>query len=282
VLADGTVVDRMSGLLKDNAGYDLPALLVGSEGTLGVITRVLWKLVARLEARVAALVGMESVEAAARALAVLRRELPSLEAVDFFLDDGLSLVLGHLRAPPPIEPRPPVYLLVECADRTDPTGELAAALGGGGGRGRLDRRRHQLAERLWRLREAHTEAIAAAGVPRKLDVGVPLDRLAEFLRRAPQAAGAGRPHGALRPPRRRQRPRQPARPPADDETADGAVLELAAACGGTISAEHGVGVAKARHLGLVRPPAERAAMRAIKRALDPDGLLNPGAVLSDA
>src|SRR3954462_1321422 len=88
VLADGTVVRRMSGLLKDNAGYDLPALLVGSEGTLGVITRGRWRLVPRQTARVAALVALPSAGAAADLLATLRRDLPSLEAADFFLDEG--------------------------------------------------------------------------------------------------------------------------------------------------------------------------------------------------
>ena len=134
-------------------------------------------------------------------------------------------------------------------------------------------------ERLWRLRESHTEAISAAGVPHKLDVGVPLARLAEFLHRVPEAAraagrdtrtilfghlGDGNVHVNVLGPE------------PGDERADLAVLELVAACGGTISAEHGVGVAKAAHLGLVRPPEELAAMRAIKRALDPHGIMNPG------
>ncbi|HSD78982.1 MAG TPA: FAD-linked oxidase C-terminal domain-containing protein, partial [Solirubrobacteraceae bacterium] len=137
-------------------------------------------------------------------------------------------------------------------------------------------------ERLWRYREAHTEAIAAAGVPHKLDVGVPLARLAEFAGRVPGAVeeafpgarailfghlGDGNVHVNV------------LGPPPEDEAVDEAVLRLAAACGGTISAEHGVGVAKARWLGLVRGEGELRAMRAIKDALDPAGILNPGAVL---
>src|SRR3954468_20281313 len=89
VLADGSIVSRLGGLLKDNAGYDLPALLVGSEGTLGVITAVRWRTTPLLPARVAALVPLASVEDAAGLLGVLRARLSSLEAAEFFLDDGL-------------------------------------------------------------------------------------------------------------------------------------------------------------------------------------------------
>jgi FAD/FMN-containing dehydrogenase len=95
VLAGGGRMSRMGGLLKDNAGYDLPALLVGSEGTLEVITAVRWRLVPLLPARVAALVPVESAAAAASLLGV-RTRVPSLEAAEFFLDDGLSLVLDYL------------------------------------------------------------------------------------------------------------------------------------------------------------------------------------------
>src|SRR5215208_2108924 len=108
VLADGTVLDRRSGLLKDNAGYDLPALLVGSEGTLGVITSVRWRLVPLLPARVAAL---GSLAEAAALLAALRPALPSLEAADFFLDDGMELVLEHLGIPAPVPERAPAYVV---------------------------------------------------------------------------------------------------------------------------------------------------------------------------
>jgi FAD/FMN-containing dehydrogenase len=282
VLAGGGRVSRMGGLLKDNAGYDLPALLVGSEGTLGVITAVRWRLVPALSSRVAALVGLESVAAAASLLAVLRARVPSLEAAEFFLDDGLSLVLDYLRAPAPVADRTPVYVLVECASMADPTEELAVALEVAGVDDAVVADDTASRERLWRLREAHTEAISAAGVPHKIDVGVPLDRLGEFLERVPAvveafAAGArtvlfghlgdGNVHVNV------------LGPPLDDESVEEAVLRLVAECGGTISAEHGVGRLKARWLSLVRGPEEIAAMAAVKRALDPDGTLNPAVVL---
>ncbi len=107
VLADGSVITRMAGLTKDNAGYDLPSLLVGSEGTLAIVTRVLWKLELRCDARVAALVPLPSAAAAASLLAALRAEAPSLESCEFFLDEGLRLVLSHLRRSSPCRRRRP-------------------------------------------------------------------------------------------------------------------------------------------------------------------------------
>src|SRR5215208_4429613 len=281
VLADGSVVDRRSGLLKDNAGYDLPALLVGSEGTLGVITAVRWRLVPRLPARLAAIVPAPSLGAAAELLAALRPALPSLEACDFFTDEGLELVLRHLGVPAPVPERAPAYVILECAAHADPAEELAAALEAAGVQDALVADSTAERERLWRVREAHTEAIAAAGVPHKLDVGVPLQRLGAFAADVRAAVGDAAPGArlilfghlgdgnvhvnVLGAP--------------EGDAVDEAVLRVAAAHGGTISAEHGVGVAKARFLHLVRSPAELAAMAAVKRALDPDGLLNPGAVL---
>jgi FAD/FMN-containing dehydrogenase len=281
VLADGSTVSRLAGLTKDNAGYDLPQLLVGSEGTLGIITRVRWKLAPLLSSRVAVLVGLANAREAAHLLQSLRAKAPSLESCDFFLDDGLQLVLEHQRRESPIRDRAPFYVLAECAAQADPTAELAEALEQAGVDDALVADDTAGRRGLWTLREGHTDAINAAGVPHKLDVGVPLSRLDRFLQEVPGAVreagaerailfghlGDGNVHvnvlGA----------------DPDDHRPDDAVLELALQCGGTISAEHGVGVAKASWLERARGPQEVAAMRAIKRGLDPDNLLNPGAVL---
>jgi FAD/FMN-containing dehydrogenase len=283
VLGDGRVVSRLSGLLKDNAGYHFPSLLVGSEGTLGVITRVRWRLIPRLTARVAALVPMPSVGEAADLLGVLRTRLPSLEAVDFFLDDGLDLVLDFLKLEAPVRERAPVYLLIECAGTTDPTEELAEVLSDAGRDDALIADDTTSRERLWKIRESHAEAISAAGVPHKMDVGVPLRRLGEFLDRVPGVVaerdaaartilfghlGDGNVHVNV------------LGIPDGDDAVDDAVLALVAELGGTISAEHGVGVAKTRFLDRVRGAGEIEAMRQVKAALDPSGILNPGAVLS--
>ncbi len=285
VLADGSVVSRLQGLTKDNAGYNLAALLIGSEGTLGIISAVRWHSTALLRARVAALVPVASASAAAKLLAALSSEAPSLDSCDFFCDEGLELVLAHQQRSSPLPRRAPLYVIAECAARTDPTDELAGALRRAGIEDALIADDTASRERLWSLREGHTEAINAAGVPHKLDVGIPLAALERFLQAVPVLAAAAVPgtrailfghlgdgnvHVNLLGPE------------ADDERADDAVLQLVLECGGTISAEHGVGIAKARWLQRARGESEVAAMRAIKRALDPAGLLNPGVVLADA
>jgi FAD/FMN-containing dehydrogenase len=282
VLADGSLVSRLAGLSKDNAGYNLPALLVGAEGTLGIVTRVRWKLTPLLRSRVAVLVPLGSAREADELLAALRAHAPSLESCDFLLDEGLQMVLEHQRRESPLRVRAPFYVLTECAARSDPTEELAEALAQVGIDDALVADDTTSRQSLWALREGHTDAINAAGIPHKLDVGVPLDQLDRFLEQVPDAVvraggervilfghlGDGNVHvnvlGA----------------DPEDSRVDDAVLELTLSCGGTISAEHGIGVVKARWLERARGAGEVAAMRSIKRALDPDNLLNPGAVLA--
>jgi FAD/FMN-containing dehydrogenase len=282
VLADGSTVRRMGGLAKDNAGFNIPALLIGSEGTLAVITRVIWKLVPRLPARVATLVPLPDAASAANVLAALVAEAPSLESCELITDAGMELVLGHLRRERPVR-RSPVYVLAELAARQDPTDELAEAFTRAGVEDAAVADDTTSRHRLWALREGHAEAISAAGVPHKLDVGVPLAVLPRFLEHLPAVVadacpgaptivwghlGDGNLHvnvmGADR----------------DDEAADDAVLGLVLECGGAISAEHGVGTAKAHWLAAARGPDEVAAMRTVKAGLDEAGVLNPGVVLT--
>jgi FAD/FMN-containing dehydrogenase len=280
-LADGTLISRLSGLLKDNAGYDLPALLAGSEGTLGVITRVRWRLVAALPARATALVPLSGGEGAGELLGALRAHAPSLESCELIADEALQLVLSHVGWRSPAAAVAPLYALVECAAREDPVAELADALAAA----QLERETVLAVDpagraRLWELRERLPEAIAAAGIPHKLDVGVPPAQLARFIAHLrEQVAGAGGRallFGHLGDGNVHVNVLGPA---PDDERVDDLVLQLALDCGGTISAEHGVGIAKARWLERARGASELGAMRAIKRALDPRGVLNPGVVL---
>jgi FAD/FMN-containing dehydrogenase len=283
VLADGTVVSRMSGLRKDNAGYDLASLLIGSEGTLGVITQVLWSLVPRFSDRALALVPVDAVGEAIDAARELLARLPSLELLELIDEASIRLTFEHLSGPLPA-PITTAWLLVGCASSGDAQEELAEALveSGLGERAvvAVDASRRQ---RLLSIRESLTETIASAGVPHKFDIGVPLAALASFLDELPGVVAAAAPgartfvYGHLGDGNLHVNLLGPA---PDDESADGAVLQLAADKGGTITAEHGVGRHKPQYLSMVRSDGEIAAMRAIKRALDPEGILNPGVILA--
>jgi len=283
VLADGSVVRRLPGMVKDNTGYHLPSLLAGSEGTLAVITRARLRLVALPPSRTVAVLGLPGTAEAVAVAGELRRALPGMAAAELFFDDGLALVLRHGGGEAPFRGTYPAYLLIEVEGRVDPTDELAAALEGSeliadavlapDAAGR---------DRLWRLRERHTEAINAEGIPHKLDVGVPVASLAGFVERVRTLVGRVAPgartylyghicegnlHVGI------------VGPPPEDESVDDAVLRLTIEMGGTVSAEHGIGVAKAAWLEADRGSADVAAMRAIKRALDPEAILNPGVIL---
>jgi FAD/FMN-containing dehydrogenase len=280
VLADGSVVSRLGGLPKDNTGYDVVSLLAGAEGTLGVITRLRLRLVPLLRARAVALVALAGT---AEAVEVVRaaRALPTLEAAELFYAEGLELVCAQTGLSAPFAEAHPAYLLLECADRVDPTEPLLEALEAAGD-AVLDatvasdaRGRHAL----WAYRESHPEAINAAGVPVKLDVAVPLRAFAAFVAALPATIAAACPGARLiRFGHVNEGNLHVNVLDALDagEAVTDAVLRLVASHGGSISAEHGVGRAKRDWLSLSRSDTELAMMRAIKSALDPAGLLNPG------
>jgi len=285
VLADGTVVRRLPGMVKDNTGYHLPSLLAGSEGTLGIITRVRLRLVARLPRRAVALLAMDGTDAVVAAFGELRAAVRDLAAAELFFEEGMRLVLQHAGGEPPFREPHPAYLLVEVEGASDPTDELAAAIEPlPGVRDAVLAADAPGRERLWALRERHTESVNAAGIPHKLDVAVPIDRLARYAAEvrdaiaevAPAArtylyghVGDGNLHVNV------------LGPPPDDESVDDVVLRLAIEHGGTVSAEHGIGIAKVDWLARDRGAGDLAAMQAIKRALDPGGTLNPGVLFRD-
>ena len=286
VLGDGTVITRLPGMQKDNTGYDLGGLLAGSEGTLGVITRIRLRLVPALGRRTVCVIGFDDASAAIEAASRLRRGLATILALELFTDAGLELVMRHAAVAAPFSPRTPIYLLVEVgSDEADPADGLLAAVESlgvpdGGVAVASDPAGR---DRLWQLRERHTEAINADGIPHKLDVSVPSARYAELVERAPMTVvtvapdartivfghvGDGNLHVNV------------LGPAPEDERVDDAVLGLVLELGGSVSAEHGIGVAKVEWLVRDRGEAAVAAMRAVKRALDPRGILNPGVVLS--
>ncbi len=292
VTGAGEVVGDLRGLQKDNTGYHLPSLLAGSEGTLAIITRVCVRLAPAPEETALALIAFDSPEAAFAAVAPLRRTVTDLQGLELFFADGLALVCDTFGLAPPFSENHAAYLLVEGAGRQgvmDRLGEDLAALdttfsdvAGSFSDVAVATSGAQQAA-LWRFREGHTEAINLLGVPHKLDVTIPLRRMAETVDEiralvgnlAPDAAvwifghaGDGNLHvniTGLDP---------------DDHTVDDAVLGLVAGVGGSISAEHGIGRAKAALLGLNRSEPERDLARRLKHAFDPDGILNPGVILA--
>jgi FAD/FMN-containing dehydrogenase len=276
VLSNGDVIGSLSGLPKETVGLHLPSLLAGSEGTLAVVATARLRLVPWYRETITALVATSGLEAAVSVLARLRRSVTSLDAVEIVLPEALELVAAHLGATPPVGGGG-AYVLVDCADHVDPSVELTDALADAPevidaavtteGPARDD---------LLRFRDRITEAINTQGVPYKLDVAVPVDRLAELIDVARDAVfrHGGRliPFGHLAEGNLHLNVLEP----EDTHGLADDVLSAVAAMGGTISAEHGVGVAKSAWLHLVRSPAELAVLAAVKRALDPNGTLNPG------
>ena len=280
VLADGSVITHLSGMLKDNTGYDLAALLCGSEGTLGVITAVRVRLHRPLGRTTVSLIGVgsysEALELMSRAGVASDSNAPGsrLLAAEVIDEPSMDLVCAVADLPWPLEQRWPIVVLLEVVDGGDGSGlpldESADAVVAFDAADQL---------RLWAYRERQAEAYGTTGVVHKLDVSVPLpklaacaDELVALLGTLPEAETFGI-FGHLADGNMHV---EIVGPEADDLRVDLAVLECVARYGGSISAEHGVGRAKAADLHLCRSAAEIAAMRAIKGALDPQGLMNPG------
>lgn len=303
VLGDGTVVRHLGGLLKDNTGYDLAGLLTGSEGTLGVITAVRLRLVARPAARVAAALGVGSLTDAVTVVARLRDALPMLEAAEVMRGDGVAMVAEHTGVPVPPVWSAPFAVLVECASNEGAMSDdslaeaMAAALGGS--TGGLLRTEPVVAltpatrAALWALRERHTETIgsiatARGGAPIKLDVTLPLAGLGAFDAAVDEVVRAALPadvaSGAVvyvfgHVADGNVHVNVVGVPEQLVDAVEDAVLRAVAERGGSISAEHGIGQAKRRWLHLCRSDAEVAAFRAIKAALDPAEICNPHVLL---
>jgi FAD/FMN-containing dehydrogenase len=282
VLADGSIVERLGGVLKDATGYSWPALLSGSEGTLGVITRLRLRVRPIAPSRAVAMVAVADLDAALALAVGLRDALPGLEAAEFMLSGATALVTDVLGFASPVRLADgEVLLLVELRAARDALEELAEALEGvADALGDTALADGSESERLWRHREGIGEALARRAPVVKLDVSLPLDRLAEGVAAIEDAVARTAPH---------------ARPHLFGHLLDGnvhvnssgvaegethavedAVLGAVVAHGGSIGAEHGIGRAKTRWLSRDRSPADIAAMRAVKAALDPAGVLGAG------
>jgi FAD/FMN-containing dehydrogenase len=285
VLSGGTVLSHMSGLVKDNTGYDYPSLLAGSEGTLAVITAARLQLVPRMAGPVTVIIGVDGPGAAHTLARRAVREAGGLLSAEFFTQAGLDLLASHAGLVPPLRPPTPAYLLLEAAG-PGADEELAGLAGDrpvAVATGAAER------ARLWAYRERHPEAAGFLGVPLKLDVSVPA---AQWVRLASEVAGVvtgadpgarvityghvadGNLHVNVVPGAGVGGVAGGGAAVADGRHQD-AVFSFVASLGGSISAEHGIGALKARWLPLVRSDAERTLFARIRAAFDPAGILNP-------
>ena len=278
VTADGSVISHMSGMAKDNTGFDLAALLCGSEGTLAIITAVRLRLHRPHGRTSLALIGCADYADALRVVgSAVSGRLVAAEVMDAV---GMRLVEQAFGLPYPLERENPLVVLLEVADGGDGSGFVEQVLEARDVVVGLDARE---IERLWQYRERQGEAFSSLGVIHKLDVSVPLEKLAacaEELRALVQGFANVREFGIFGHMADGNIHVEFHGPDADDAEIDIAILQCVARYGGSVSAEHGIGRSKAEFLGLSRSAQEIAAMRAIKDAWDPRGLLNPGVLFA--
>lgn len=299
VLADGRIWNGLKALRKDNTGYDLRDLLIGSEGTLGIITAATLKLVPRPREVATAFVGLPSLDAVLSLFALAsNRGSASLTAFEFLSQRALAFVTRHVTgARLPFDVEHPWYVLLDISGHADDGGALsvaeailAGALDSGIAKDAIVAQSLSQSAALWRLRESASEAQKFEGGSIKHDVSVPVGSIPTFIVRAdalietlcPGARpvafghfGDGNVHYNI------------SQPPGMDrvqflakwEDISNAVHALVTGMDGSISAEHGIGQMKRASLRSAKSAVELDVMRAIKTALDPNGILNPGKLL---
>ncbi|MGJ6125161.1 FAD-binding oxidoreductase [Mycolicibacterium sp. Y3] len=278
-LPDGSVLARHSQVRSDNTGYDLTALLVGAEGTLGVLTEVDLRLHPVPAHRVTAIAGFDDLAALVEAGRVFR-DTDGIAALELLDARAAALTAEHLGVAAPVGGA--WLLLIELAADLDPTERLADLLDVPGVRGEPAVGVDTLAQqRLWQVREAVADILGVYGPPLKFDVSLPLHAIASFAEDATALVaehtrdaipvlfghvGEGNLHlNLVRCTLTGERER----------ALYAAMMTLIAAHGGNVSSEHGVGSRKRDYLSMSRTDADIAAMRAVKTAFDPTGYLNP-------
>jgi len=299
VLPTGEVFHGLRTLRKDNTGYDLKQLLIGSEGTLGVITAVALRLFPRTDVRSVVLAAVESPMQALRLFELLFQKCGArLQAFEFFSGDCVDLVLKHAEGvQEPFAQRYPAYVLVELADTADEAALnalLESVIGQALEEGlcldaAVSASLAQL-QALWKLREEISEAQRADGPHLKHDVSLPIERIPDFMASAEARVRALHPDirpyifGHFGDGNLHYNLSRPAGADRDWAAAHGAaitdaVLDEVNRYGGSISAEHGIGQLKRDHFLHSKNPLELRLMREIKAVLDPAGIMNPGKLL---
>jgi FAD/FMN-containing dehydrogenase len=301
VLPDGSVVEALRRLRKDNTGYALRHLFVGAEGTLGIITKAVLRLFPAARETATALCACPTEDAA---LALFRRfraaDEGAVRAFEYMSGTGMGLVLATIEgASLPLSEPAPHYALVDLSASREGAGlrelmesVLEAALEAGEVSDAALAESEAQRQAIWRLREEHPEAQKRGGASVKSDVSVPVSAVPALIRQASAALtalipdsrpvpfghmGDGNIHMNLQQPEGMD----PAAFLARSHDIMDTVNEVVRSLGGSFSAEHGVGRLKTDMMEPWRGGAELAAMRAIKAALDPQGLMNPGKVLPE-
>ncbi|KKW92935.1 FAD-binding oxidoreductase [Sphingobium chungbukense] len=298
VLPDGSIFHGLDALKKDNRGYDIKQLLIGAEGTLGVITAASLRLVPAIAARAVGWVGVPSPADALSLLRLCEERLgDSVEGFEVIADDGLGHVLSHIPDTRcPIATRTPWHVLIEIdhGDLGEPgpgerlEGALAEALERGLAVDAAISANEAQAEAFWRIRESLSEAERAQGPALQYDISVPVARMPAFMTDAARQAerrfpgttassfghlGDGNVHFHVRAPQGTTD--GPSWIAAQGQGINRFVHDAVVAAGGSISAEHGIGQMKRAELGRLAGPARLHALRAIKDAFDPQGIMNP-------
>ncbi|MGE5737337.1 MAG: FAD-binding oxidoreductase [Betaproteobacteria bacterium] len=298
VLADGRIWDGLRGLRKDNTGYDLKQLFIGSEGTLGIVTAAVLKLFAAGHTRLTALAAVADVARAVSLLQTMKQALGD-RLVGFELMSGDALALSRKHHPDLPDPMPnhAWYVLVQASDSalhaplaTHVEEAFAAALDDGTLADATIAQSDEQADRLWALRENISEAQRREGPNIKHDISLPISSIPAFLadceaelaRALPGARlvtfghlGDGNLHYNVAAPAGTAGQAFIENTPL----ANRIVHDRVAAAGGSISAEHGIGQLKRQELTRYKSDVELELMHRLKSALDPLGLLNPGKVL---
>ncbi|KAF1017306.1 MAG: putative FAD-linked oxidoreductase [Stenotrophomonas maltophilia] len=291
VAADGQLLKLNKGLIKNSSGYDFRQLMIGSEGTLGVIVEATVKLTDPPPASNVMLLALPSFEVLMQVFAAFRARL-QLQAFEFFTDRALEHVLAH-GAQAPFAEVYPYYVVTEFA-ANDPAQEAAAmaafedCLGNGWVSDGVVSASDAQAAQLWRLREGITEALARY-TPYKNDVSVRISAMPAFLAETQALIGQAYPHfdvvwfGHIGDGNLHINVLKPADTSAAEfleqcEHVTTLLAQVLARFDGSISAEHGIGLVKKHYLDSTRSAAEIALMKAVKRAFDPQGRLNPGKV----
>lgn len=289
VLADGTIVSNMNRMLKNSTGYDLKQLFIGSEGTLGVITRAVLRLFPAQHDVATAWIGTNSFEGITRLLRDARTQLEGgPTAFEVMWDDYVSAGLHLLKqSKPPLDTPTRFHIILEYANASGSANAalerlLEVAIERGDATNAVVAQSSREADQFWQIRDCAAEILPLFDVPLSFDVSMPLERMPAYVEAVDAVLRAAVPGGEVyyfgHLGDGTLHMLIEGRDPAKKDELIGRILEPLKTIGGAVSAEHGVGIAKKPYISLTRSPTEIDLMRSLKARLDPNGILNRGRV----